>query len=116
MKHRKTPNPRLSVFAVLTYGLVLALPATLLNAQDVSIGTPVTFTGLDDGQNRAPLKLKYSPKPEYPDSWVKANTYGYAIVFSPSDYDKAHGKTSALETELSSVPTRNTTNIQIIYS
>jgi len=116
MKHRKTPNSRLFALAVITVGLGLALPAARLNAQDVTIGTPVTFAGLDDGQNRVPLKLKYSPKPEYPDSWVKANTYGYAIVFSPSDYDKAHGKTTALETELASVPTRNTTNIQIVYS
>ena len=40
------PNPRLFALALFLLTLVLALPAVHLAAQDVTIGTPVTFTQL----------------------------------------------------------------------
>ena len=58
-----------------------------LAAQDVIIGEPVTYTGLDakeDGKSLAPLKLTRNPKPKYPDELRKSDIYGYAIALSPT--------------------------------
>jgi len=86
------PYPRLFAFALLP--LALALPLAPLNAQDVTIGAPVTFIGLDDGQERAPLKLTSSPKPEYPPALRDASisTYDYVIAFSPTARDAITGE------------------------
>jgi len=66
-------------------------------AQDVTIGQPVTYTGLDEtegGQYSAPIKLKRSPKPEYPEKLRGTDSYGYAIAFSPTRHDGEIAKNS----------------------
>jgi len=63
---------------------LLAFVAAPLSAQDITVGAPVTFAGLDDGQNREPLTLKSKPRLRYPAAWRDANFYEYAILFSPS--------------------------------
>ena len=85
-----SPNPRTRLFAIalLTFAFALPFaPFNTLNAQDVTIGTPVTFTGLDDGQNRKPLKLKHGSKLFNPAELLGPNTYGYLIAFSHSKHD-----------------------------
>jgi len=84
------PNPRFFAFALLT------LAFTPLNAQDVTIGTPVTFTRHDDDPNREPLKLWPSPKPRYPDEWRGTNNYGYAITFSPTEHEIKYRNTEPI--------------------
>ena len=77
------------------FPLALALSAAPLVAQDVTIGAPVTFAGLDVGKNSIPLKLKSSSKPKYPAALRDTNTYGYAIAFSPTQKDKDKGEIAA---------------------
>ena len=86
--------PAFSAIYVLAM-VALALVSAPLAAQDVTIGNPVTYSGLDDGQNRAPLKLNRSPKPDYPDALRGANTYGCAIAFSPSLRDAERAATTS---------------------
>ena len=81
------PNPRLFVLALMT--LAFALPATLpLNAQDITIGTPVTLTGPDDSPPKTVFKLTRSTMPKYPDALRDTGTYGYAIAFSPVKHNR----------------------------
>jgi len=89
---KKMTNSRLANNSRLLALALLALACAPLVAQDVTIGVPVTFTGLDDGQNRVPLKLISSPKTTYPAELRPTNTYGCAIAFSPSEGDKTESE------------------------
>ena len=114
--HLPKPRPRPPALALLSLALALSATAPFIaHAQDVTIGAPVTFIGLDDGQNRAPLKLKPSSKPKYPAVWRDINTYGYAIAFSPSQRDKDRGEIVAKVSARYSFK-GNTTNKEIEIS
>jgi len=103
-----SPNSRTRLFAIALLTFAAALPFAHLAAQDLIVGTPVTFKGLDDGQNLKPLKLEYTPKPLRPTKKPAPKTYEYAIAFSPSENAKITDKKYSENAPMSFVAPKNT--------
>ena len=79
-------KPPAILAAVTTLAVALFAAATLapapLKAQDITIGEPVTYSGLDNAQNLPPLKLKNCPAPKVPKQMRESDKYDYVIVLS----------------------------------